>query len=363
MRLSKLKLLCLMLVVLPFCAFSCSGCMTQFEAATLSPRPGRLINGRAAVVYSSRYEIDLFGFEKTHSFDIHKYRKMAMALVEDGYLAKSDFFVPGEVGDDMLRLVHTSEYLAKLRKSSNVGRYLENPKVGVLPGKTTDARLLRAFRVSTGGTVLAARLAWQCGLGINIGGGYHHAHAGHGEGFCIYADVPIAIRQLQREGLIRRVLLVDLDVHQGNGNASVFKDDRDVFTFSIHQENLYPKPKAKSDLDVGLLPPVDDRRYLAILADKLPDLLDSHRPEVVVVLGGVDTYGGDPLAGFSMTAEGIRRRDEYAVGEARRRGIPVLYVTSGGYSRDAWRIQYRSIANLLEKFAGPVAASAPPGHF
>ena len=190
-RLRKLKLLCLMLVVLPFCAFSCSGCMTPFEAATLNPRPGRMINGRAAVVYSSRYEIDLWGFEKAHSFDIHKYRKMAMALVNNGYLSTSDLFVPGEVGDDMLRMVHTSEYLAKLRKSSNVGRYLENPKVGILPGKTTDARLLRAFRVSTGGTVLAARLAWQCGLGINLGGGYHHAHTDHGAGFCIYADVPV----------------------------------------------------------------------------------------------------------------------------------------------------------------------------
>ncbi len=256
----KLKLLCLMLVVLPFCAFSCSGCMTQFEAATLDPRPGRLINGRAAVVYSSRYEIDLWGFEKAHSFDIHKYRKMAMALVNNGYLSTSDLFVPGEVGDGMLRLVHTSEYLAKLRKSSNVGRYLENPKIGILPGRTTDARLLRAFRVATGGTVLAARLAWQCGLGINLGGGYHHAHTDHGAGFCIYADVPMAIRQLQREGLIRKVLLVDLDVHQGDGNARIFNGDKDVFTFSIHQENLYPSPKAESDLDVGLLPPVDDQR-------------------------------------------------------------------------------------------------------
>ncbi|MBN2584517.1 MAG: histone deacetylase [Planctomycetes bacterium] len=346
------KSLGVLLVLMPFCALSCSGCRTAFESATWDARPGRLLNGRAAVVYSSRYEIDLWGFEKSHSFDIHKYRRMARALVDGGYLAAPDFFVPGEVSDEMLLSVHTPEYLAKLRSPSNVGRYLENGAVAILPSGTVDDRLLTAFRVTTGGTVLAARLAWQCGLGINLGGGYHHAHADHGEGFCIYADVPIAVRQLQREGLLRRVLLVDLDVHQGNGNARIFAGDRDVFTFSIHQEDLYPKPKATSDLDRGLWLPVDDEAYMEVLTEELPSLLDDHKPELVVVLAGVDTYRGDPLAGFGMTIEGIVARDEYAVGQARRRGIPVLHVTSGGYSQEAWRIQYLSIANLLTKFAG-----------
>ncbi|HOI55485.1 MAG TPA: histone deacetylase [Phycisphaerae bacterium] len=351
-RRRRVKSLAAVLVLMPFCAVSCSGCRTAFESATWDARAGRVLNGQAAVVYSSRYEIDLLGLEKSHSFDIHKYRRMAQALVAGGYLAPSDFFVPEEADEALLRLVHTPEYLANLRRSSYVARCLEQKAVAGLPGGVVDSRMLRAFRVTTGGTVLAARQAMRCGLGINLGGGYHHAHADRGEGFCVYADVPIAVRRLQRDGLVRRVLLVDLDVHQGNGNAAVFAGDAEVFTFSIHQENRYPHPKAESDLDRGLWPPVDDAAYMSVLAEELPPLLDSHRPELVVLLGGVDTYRDDPLAGFGMTAEGIVARDEYVVDQARRRGMAVLYVASGGYSEQAWRIQYASIGNLLRKFAG-----------
>jgi histone deacetylase 11 len=348
-----------MLAILPFCAASCSGCRTAFESATWDARPGQLLNNRAAVVYSSRYEINLWGFEKRHSFDIHKYQRMAQALVAGGYLAASDLVVPDEADEATLQLVHSPQYLAALRQPSYVARCLELPAVAFLPRFVVDGRLLRAFRATTGGTLLAAQLAMQCGLGINLGGGYHHAHADRGEGFCVYADVPIAIRRLQGDGLVCRVLLVDLDAHQGNGNAVIFADDPDVFTFSIHQQSLYPHPKATSDLDRGLWPPVDDKAYMDVLAEELPPLLDSHRPDLVVVLAGVDTHRDDPLAGFSMTTEGIVARDEYAVGQARRRGIPVLYVTSGGYSRQAWQIQYLSIANLLEKFAGVVPTAQP----
>jgi len=342
----------LLLVVLPLCPLCCSGCMSGFDAATYRPRDGKLISDAAALVYSSRYEIHLGGLEKLHPFDIHKYGRIARALVANGYLASSDFFVPAEATREELLLVHTPQYLASLRSSKNVARHLESKEMKLLPAKSLDEGVLAAFRASTGGTIVAARQATRCGLGINIGGGYHHAQPGRGEGFCIYADVPIAIRVLQREGLVRRALLVDLDVHQGNGNAVCFAGDDDVFTLSIHEADIYPVPKARSDLDVELRPPVDDERYMDVLKHHLPRVIRAARPDLVVVLGGVDTHRDDPLAHFGMTARGIQDRDAYAVGQARERDIPVLYVTSGGYSPDAWRIQYGSIANLLVKFAG-----------
>jgi len=342
----------LLLLALPLCPLCCSGCMSRFDAATYRPRDGRLVNDAAAVVYSSRYEIDLAGLERFHPFDIHKYGRIARALVADGHLKPSDFFVPAEVTRDELLLAHTPQYLASLGSSKNVARHLESKGMKLLPARSLDEGVLATFRASTGGTIVAARQALRCGLGINLGGGYHHAHPDHGEGFCIYADVPIAVRVLQREGLIRRALLVDLDVHQGNGNAVCFTGDDDVFTFSIHEAGIYPVPKARSDLDVELSPPVDDERYLDVLKHHLPRVIRAAKPDLVVVLAGVDTYRDDPLAHFDMTARGIQDRDAYAVGQARERGIPVLYVTSGGYSPDAWQIQYRSIANLLATFAG-----------
>jgi histone deacetylase 11 len=337
------------------------GCAGTFDAATAEPRAGRLISGRAAVVYSSRYEVDLGGLEKLHPFDIHKYGRMARQLVRSGHMTTADFFVPPEVTREQLLLVHTPDYLKSLGSPKIVAGYLESKPIKMLPAKSLDQGMLRAFRTSTGGTLVAARWAMACGLGINLGGGYHHAQPDRGEGFCIYADVPIAIRSLQAEGRIETALLVDLDVHQGNGNAICFQGDDSVFTFSIHEADIYPMPKARSDLDVELRPPVDDARYLAVLEAHLPRLLDNVEPDLVVLLGGVDVYDGDPLAHFELTAQGIVARDEYVVRQARDRGIPVLYVTSGGYSKVAWKIQYQSIANLLTTFARkPVPMMAAP---
>lgn len=337
------------------------GCGKSFNSLTAAPREGRPIgDGHAAVVYSSRYEVDLGGLEKSHSFDIHKYGRMARALVAYKYLRTSDLYVPREITREQMLLVHTPAYLDTLRSPKAVSRYMESKPMKLLPEPVLDSGVLRAFRTTAGGTLLAGRLALQCGLGINLGGGYHHAHPDHGEGFCVYADVPIAIRVLQKEKLVQRVLLVDLDVHQGNGNAVCFAGDDDVFTFDMHEEDIYPLPKAEADLNVPLPPHTSDAEYLTTLRKHLPGVIDRARPDLVVVLGGVDTYGGDPLANLDLSIEGIVARDEYAVGEARRRNLPVLYVTAGGYSQYAWFIQYSSIANLLARFAGISPATTAP---
>ncbi|MHC4180867.1 MAG: histone deacetylase family protein [Planctomycetota bacterium] len=302
----------------------------------------------AVLVYSKRFEINLAGLERSHPFDIHKYSKIAKRLVKDGLVAPGGFYVPDELSRDQMLLVHTPEYLESLKSSAAVATYLEAPIAGILPGALVDRGVLRAFRHASGGTILAGRLALEHTVAVNIGGGYHHAKPDRGEGFCIYADIPIAIRVLQEEKLIRRALVVDLDVHQGNGTAVCFRGDDSVFTFSMHEADIYPIPKEKSDCDVELLPGTDDETYLRALGELLPGAIDRCRPDLVILQAGCDTLAGDPLADLGMTEEGIVRRDGYVVDTCVRHGIPVAMTLGGGYSRQAWKVQYASIRRVLE---------------
>lgn len=302
----------------------------------------------AAVVFSADYDINFGGIESAYHFDIHKYAKVYGQLVTDGLLTPQGVFVPNEAAEEDLRLVHSAEYLGRLRDSRKVAEYLEFDPVAVLPAPVVDLFFLRAFRHATGGTILASRLALKHGIGINLGGGYHHAEPEQGGGFCIYADVPIAVRRLQKEGLIRRALLVDLDVHQGNGNAICFRGDDQVFTFDIHDEDIYPIPKATCDLDVGVSGAVDDEQYLKLLRDHLPTVMKQAKPDIIYLLAGTDVYKDDRLGHMKLTADGIRTRDLYVVDEAVKRRIPIVMVLSGGYCTESWRLSYNSIAAIIK---------------
>lgn len=306
---------------------------------------------RAAVVYSSDYEIDMWGLELGPTFDLHKHFQIAQALVRDGYLEPDDFITPAEATREELLRVHTSEYLERLGHARHIAEYLDQRPLMLIPAATLDQRVLRTFRFAVGGTVAAARLALKRGFAVNLGGGYAHAHPDRGQGACVYADVPVAVRTLQAEGRLRRVLVVDCNVYQGNGLAACFASDEDVVTFSLHEADLWPKDKRPSTLDVALPLPVDDRTYLKALADHLPKLMDDARADLIFYLAGVDTHKSDPYAHFKMTAEGIVERDRYVVEQARMRNIPVVYLTGGGFWIGAWEVQYRSIADLLERFA------------
>jgi len=342
---------------LPSCGGG-AGKMAMRQVAT--PRPGRAVGGRVAVVYSREYQIDLGGLERLHSFDIHKYARIYRALVASGALRPSDVFVPRPVTEEQILRVHTPAFVASLRSSAAVGRYLEQPKIGKLPPRVADAAIVRAFRHATGGTVLAGRLALRHGVAINLAGGYHHAKPDTGEGFCIYNDIAIAIRDLRAAGRIRRALVVDLDVHQGNGTAECFAGDNGVFTFSMHEGDIYPIPKATSDLDIELPAGTGDEETLRILARTLPKLFEQARPELVVLQAGCDTLAGDPLARLAMTPEGIVRRDAMVIDECVRRGVPVAVTLGGGYGRDAWRAQYASVLRTLIRHGSAVPAAAPP---
>ncbi len=315
-----------------------------------APRRGRAYNNRVAIVYSKHYQMSFGGLEKLHSFDIRKYARIYLKLSTDGLLRPENVFVPEAVTEDQILLVHTPEFLESLKDSPTVAKYLEAPFVAVVPNALVDAAILNACRYSTGGTVLAGRLALKHGIAINIGGGYHHAKPYQGEGFCIYADMPIAIRVLQKEKLIRRAMVIDLDVHQGNGTAVCFSTDNSVFTFSMHQGNIYPIPKAVSDLDVELSAGTNDEVYMAFLEKHLGDTIDRADPEIVFLQAGCDTLRGDPLANLDMSLEGIVARDAMVIDECVKRRIPIVMVLGGGYSKRAWEVQYASIARTLKKY-------------
>jgi len=315
-----------------------------------SPRRGRAYNNRVAIVYSKHYQMSMGGLEKLHSFDIRKYARIYLKLNTSGLLRPEDVFVPKAVSEDQILLVHTRKFLDSLKDSPTVARYLEAPFAAVVPNALVDAAILNALRYSTGGTILAGRLALKHGIAINIGGGYHHAKPDAGEGFCIYADMPIAIRVLKKEKLIRRAMVIDLDVHQGNGTAVCFAGDDSVFTFSMHQGNIYPHPKEKSDLDIELKPGTDDAAFLKILGERLGGAIDRAKLDIVFLQAGCDTLKGDPLAGLAMTQEGIVKRDAMVIDDCVKRNIPVVMVLGGGYSKRAWEVQYASIERTLKKY-------------
>jgi histone deacetylase 11 len=314
------------------------------------PRNGVALNQRVCLVYSQRYQIDLAGAETLHPFDINKYARMYLQLVTDGLVRPEEVFVPAEVSHQDLLRVHTPDYLARLRQPACLARYLESGFVTLMLPSAADAGILRPFRYATGGTILAARLAMQHGIAVNLGGGYHHAEPDRGGGFCIYADMPIAIRVLQAEGLIRRALVVDLDVHQGNGTARCVAADDAVFTFDMHEADIYPIPKETNDLDVPLPAGTGDREYLKTLSEHLPEVFDSARPDLVFLQAGVDVLDGDPLARLRLTPDGIVERDRLVFEAATRRKVPIVMVLGGGYSRGAWHVQYRSIRRVIEQY-------------
>jgi acetoin utilization deacetylase AcuC-like enzyme len=295
------------------------------------------------VVYSPQYAIDI----GPHVFPTEKYRRVYEALASAPGL---EFVEPAPATWDELALVHTADYLDRLRSGAMTAEDVAQLE---LPW---SAQMVEGFRVMVGGTIAAARLA--CGVGpprievsdtssspsavVHIGGGLHHAFPNHGEGFCPFNDVAVAVRVLQSQGIDRHAI-VDLDVHHGNGTAFIFgprgggaprgvDDDGRVFTFSMHQQHNYPMWKPRSSLDVGLPDGAGDAAYLRELERALPRVVE-HRPACLVYLAGADPYEDDQLGGLRLTREGLRRRDRLVVQTARRAGVPLVVVLAGGYAR------------------------------
>lgn len=302
------------------------------------------------LVYSDRYYLPI----GAHVFPAEKYRLVHERLVASGIAAAEDFLEPSSATDQDILLVHTPEYVNKLKTGTLSPR--EEMELEV----PFSRELVEAFWLAAGGSILAARQCLTDKVCVNIGGGFHHAFPDHGEGFCMIHDVAVAIRRMQKDGAIRTAMTIDCDVHHGNGTAAIFVGTRtesvplpsssastigkhqgemrgahagDVFTISLHQHNNYPAQKPPSSIDVDLPDGVGDGDYLAWLDNALSSGLRQFEPNLLCYIAGADPYKEDQLGGLSLTIEGLKKRDQLVFQIARARNIPVMVTYAGGYAR------------------------------
>jgi acetoin utilization deacetylase AcuC-like enzyme len=281
------------------------------------------------LIYSDDYFLPI----GAHVFPAEKYKRIHDRLLASGDADASDFVTPQPASDEDVLLVHTPEYVHKLKTGTLSAREQMELEVPF------SAELVAAFWLAAGGSILAAENALHDRVSVNIGGGFHHAFPDHGEGFCMIHDVAVAIRRMQRDGKIRTAMTVDCDVHQGNGTAAIFAGERggrlpNVFTISLHQENNYPALKPASSIDINLPDGTGDDEYLAWLDNALSSGLRQFAPELLCYIAGADPYREDQLGGLSLTIKGLKKRDELVFNVARARGIPVMVTYAGGYARN-----------------------------
>jgi acetoin utilization deacetylase AcuC-like enzyme len=293
------------------------------------------------LVYHERYDLNL----GPHVFPSQKFRLIYEMLLREGIATQEDFLRPNPASDEDLLRVHTADWVHKLKTGTLTASEVMLLEVPYSP------ELVEAVWLAAGGTILAGQSALRDGFGSNLSGGFHHAYPGHGEGFCAIHDVAVAIRRLQADGAIRKAMVVDTDVHHGNGTAAIFRSDSTVFTISIHQENNYPAHKPPSSIDLNMDDRVDDDEYLGALIPAVQKALDEFQPDILFYVGGADPYCEDQLGGLSLTKEGLKRRDRQVFEEARRRTIPVATTLAGGYARrveDTIRIHVNTILAARE---------------
>jgi len=276
------------------------------------------------LVYSPQYDLNL----GTHVFPSKKYKWLHDRLLWTRFATDDDFVAPEPATDDDIQLVHDPEWVAKLRNGTLT--YHEILRLEI----PYSRQMVDAFWLAAGGSILAARQALAGRIGYNVGGGFHHAFPGHGEGFCAVNDIAVAIRRLQRDGVIQRAMVVDCDVHHGNGTAAIFANDLSVFTLSIHQLNNYPTEKPLSKMDIHLADGVGDAEYLNRLGNGYRAALAMFQPQLVMYVAGADPFFEDQLGGLSLTFDGLMERDRLVIRTALERGVPVAIVLAGGYSQN-----------------------------
>jgi acetoin utilization deacetylase AcuC-like enzyme len=276
------------------------------------------------IFYSPYYYADI---GENHVFPIKKFELVRDKLLRDGTLQSFEIFEPqpAEIGDVLL--VHTEDYISRLRDGTLTAKEIR--KLGLPWSKS----LVRRSFLAVSGTINAAKHALENGVASNLAGGTHHAFPDRGEGFCVMNDVAIAIEVLKKNGLAERFLVVDCDVHQGNGTAFIFKTDEAVFTFSMHSAKNYPLFKEISNLDIELPDKTPDIEYLETLNEALPRIF-LHNPDIIFYLGGADPFEKDKLGRLSLTFEGLMKRDEAVLSFAKERDVPIVTVMSGGYAQD-----------------------------
>jgi acetoin utilization deacetylase AcuC-like enzyme len=306
------------------------------------------------LIYHPAYDLHL----GAHVFPSQKYRLIYERLLREKLAAPEDFLVPEPAADEDVLRVHTADWVRKLKTGTlSLGEVM---KLEVPYSK----EFVDAVWLAAGGSILAARQALQHGLAVNIGGGFHHAFPSHGEGFCAIHDVAVAIRRLQADGAVHKIMVVDTDVHQGNGTAAIFSQDTNVFTLSIHQEHNYPEPKPPSTVDLHMPDGAGDDEYLEALSAALETALNGFSPDLVFYLGGADPFHEDMLGGLGLSLEGLARRDRFVFEEARKRGIPVAVTLAGGYARhleDTIRIHVNTLRAARDVLRNTLPHERPAG--
>ena len=304
------------------------------------------------LVYHDRYDLNL----GAHVFPSQKFRLIYEMLLREKLAKEDDFLRPELANDEDILRVHTADWVRKLKTGTLTASDVMRLEVPYSP------ELVEAVWLAAGGSILAGQMALRDGFGSNLSGGFHHAYPEHGEGFCAVHDVAVAIRRLQADGAIKKAIVVDTDVHHGNGTAAIFRNDPTVFTLSIHQLNNYPGHKPPSSLDLNMDDRVEDEEYLGALIPAVQQALDNFKPNILFYVGGADPFCEDQLGGLSLTKEGLKKRDRGVFEEARRRGIPVATTLAGGYARrveDTVRIHVNTILAASEvALAFPSASAA-----
>lgn len=263
-----------------------------------------------------------------HRFPMDKYDLLPQQLIHEGTCELDNFFVPQRPNDKYVLAVHDPDYyydLVNLTLDPRAARKIGFPLSEVLVEREV---------IIADGTIKASEMALEHGIAMNIAGGTHHAYTNRGEAFCLLNDQAIGARYLQVKGLVKKILIVDLDVHQGNGTAEIFKNDPSVFTFSMHGKSNYPFKKEQSDLDIALDNDTDDQTYLNILRTTLPRLIDEQQPDFIYYLCGVDVIASDKLGKLGLSVEGCKARDAFVLKEARQAQVPLMCSMGGGYSPD-----------------------------
>ncbi len=298
---------------------------------------------KTKIVYSEKYYVDI----GAHVFPTAKYRLVKRRLESDkGLCSKIEFLEPGLASESDILLVHDKVYLDKLK---NAGLSIKEILTMELP---YSEGLSTASILCCGGTILASKIALEGRIGIHLGGGFHHAFPDHGEGFCVLNDIAVAVKRIKHQiSKIKKALIIDCDLHQGNGTAFIFRDDKDVFTFSIHQQNNYPFYKPKSDLDIGLADRTKDKIYLDHLEKNIPRIISDFKPDFIMYVAGADPYENDQIGNLGLTKEGLIRRDEFIFSQGRNYGVPIAVVLAGGYAYrkvDTVEIHFNTIKTAIE---------------
>lgn len=274
------------------------------------------------IAWSKIYRYDL---PEGHRFPMEKYELLPEQLIYEGTVTEDNFFQPLPLDIEDLLLTHKQEYIDKLL-TNGLSRK-EERKIGF---PVTQNLVERGFVIS-GGTLACVDYALKYGISMNIAGGTHHAFPDRGEGFCVFNDFALASNVVLKRATVKKILIVDLDVHQGNGNAFIFRDDPRVFTFSMHGAGNYPMKKEKSDLDISLPDGIEDRAYLRILRDTLPALIDRVEPNLIFYQAGVDILESDKLGRLKISKQGVKERDRIVLSLCRKNRIPLVVSMGGGY--------------------------------